>query len=108
MQGKHEIEGVFVPVAGEEENYLLSLSAKDDVCATNLLPGVLPLRSHMASAFEEPSSWPEEVEAYHREKGRAYPPAYRVRISVEWEQVPDEEVEALWRVHELPPIEDES
>lgn len=105
MQNKHEVQGVFVPVSGQEENFLLALhqGATDDVSATSLFPGVSPLREHIANAFEEPLFWPEEVEAYRREKGRKYPPAYRVKISVEWEQVPDEEAEALWRAQASPP-----
>jgi len=110
MQNRHEVQGVFVPVAGEDENFLLALhkGATDDVSATSLLSGVRPLRAHIASAFEDPSYWPEEVEAYRREKGRQYPPAYRVKISVEWEQVPDEEAEALWRAQVHPPQDDEA
>ena len=91
------IEGVCAPIAGEEENYLAFFDGRT-LGATRLLPGVETLPWNIETAFQYPDDprFAEVLIEYRIRTGRRFPPAYRVRIDVRFEPVPDDEAAKLW------------
>jgi hypothetical protein len=106
------LDGVCVPVSGEEDNYLdfFGKTAGEEsilgVCGLMRMAGAVSTDWSEATAFDmallaEPdeygsSFWKKQREEYQQREGRKFPPLYRVKIKVEVEQVPDEEAEKLW------------
>jgi hypothetical protein len=96
------VEGICVPVCGEEENYLQFFPKTGDylVGITNILEkaGAPATPWSVANAFDDPKYEHNRprVEQYRTESGRSYPPLYRVRVHVFVEDVSSEEAEKMW------------
>ncbi len=94
------IEGVFVPVSGYEENYLQSLDENgESVSATSMLGDVHTVDSSEVSAFEGNRYMLGIIDEYRAHNPTPYPPAYRIKITVEVEPLSDAETEAAWLAH---------
>lgn len=102
------VEGVCVPVCGEEDNYLEFFPRTNEDLSggiTNILrkANAEPTEWSIVAAFEssKPPRWGPVVDKYRTETGRSYPPLYRVRIHVVVEDVGAEEAEKLWKQADL-------
>lgn len=104
----HTVEGIGVAIYGEEENYLY-LEEKDSVAVSDLFEkaGAETVYSHLEHAFDcQDVSWKDEefggrsitktVAEYRAQSGRHYPPVYRVKLTIELEEIPEEESNAFW------------
>jgi len=99
---KAHVEGVCMPVCGEEESYLQFFSKEhraESITSILSKAGAPPTGWRLANALELPNEeyFSTIVEQYRTESGRTYPPLYRVRIHVVVEDVDAEETAKLWK-----------
>ena len=98
---KHVVETIGLPVVGPEEDYFRGTNCMESYGMSSILrpAGCEEIGWATVTSFEYPGDhrWEEYVEAYRRETGRQFPPLYRVKITVEAEQVPEEESDRYWK-----------
>lgn len=115
------IEGTGVVIWNEECDYL----SLDDINTPSTLGRIFEaagsenVHSHLEHAllgidgkhYDEKfagRSNKDDVEAYRAESGRQYPQVYRIKVSVELEELPDDECEAFWVRHQYPKCDETS
>lgn len=94
------IEGVCAPVAGEDDNLLLFLEAAPrSLSATDLISEENRVPYQLAVAYEHADDprFNKYIHGYERDTGRKSPPAYRIKITVEVEELSDDEAAEAWR-----------
>jgi hypothetical protein len=100
--GVYEREGVGVAVSGLGDDYLFLFDDWKSLRMSDLLAGAGAevLSEFVLNALQNPTrSQPEEWGAalsQYRATGRQFPPLYRVRLRVEVEPVPEEELGGRW------------
>jgi hypothetical protein len=57
---------------------------------------VLSAAEFAETPYDDHRCWSEQLDAYRTETGRQWPPVYRVRVRVEAEALPEEEIARYW------------
>jgi hypothetical protein len=98
----YEREGVGVPVTSPDDDYLFLFDGWQSLRMTDVLSavGAEVLNEFVLNALQNPPwSQPEEWQAAlkeYRASGRDFPPLYRVRLRVEVEPIPKEQLRDHW------------
>lgn len=97
------IKGIGHAYSGEEENVLVVDGKYHGIANLLEMADAEVLYWMTASAFELEhckerfSDWKSYRTEYRAEEGREYPRAYRVKVSLELEELPEEEAVAYWK-----------
>ena len=98
----YEKEGIGIPVTSPEDDYVFFLEGWQSVRVSDLLSaaGAEVINEFVLNAlqhplWQQPEEWRNALATY-RQNGRQYPPLYRVRVRVEVEPLPEEEVPERW------------
>jgi hypothetical protein len=99
---KYEIQCVGIGIKGYEEDYLRPFDGRL-ISITSLLSkaGATNIDTRTLDFFEiiDPSfpRWEEYKKEYRDKSKRQYPPAYKVKITVEVEKISDADSDELWK-----------
>lgn len=93
------IEGDGVAIYGNESDEYLDLDDCEPMGIAELFEkvGGESAPESICHLFRYADLHEERLQAYRAETGRQFPKAYRVKISVELEELPDDETEAFWK-----------
>jgi hypothetical protein len=97
---RHEVETTGFPIVGPEEDYFSGTKPMECHGISSLLRGAgcEAIEWQVASAFGYPGekTWAKYVSDYRKQTGRKFPPLFKVKITIEAEQVPDSESNKYW------------
>lgn len=99
----YTVEGYGFTASGVEEDWVEIGGTRESICSLLARVGVDDITWQLAWAMENP-----EEEVYRRDSiqrelnGKEHPPAYRIRITVEAEQLTDEQAAAFWKRRRKP------